>query len=212
MPRAGLIPTADLMQATLRSNVSHWEPTMALPKRWIGVMGNNRGSAEVDAGTRVFVRKLVSQLMAETTSRVSRVTIEALTTPVITPTRMQLILELAPLSRRQWAEVFGVSHAAIQKWATGDEPAREELDTVLGLLQRASVEHGDLKTWLGEPVGRSSVTPLELLRASRWRAFMGAIHTRWAPKPDVSGEELLRLRKEQLPWAMPEPTPTSDES
>lgn len=168
--------------------------------------------AEVDAGTRVTVRTDLSQMMMQTTALFSAIVIEVPTTPAVCPTRMQRILALAPLSRRQWGDVFSVSHAAIQKWASGDEPAREELDTVLTLLQRASVEHGDLRAWLAAPVGRSSVTPLELLREKRWRAFIGAVHTRRAPKPEVSSAELLRLRKEQLPWAVPEPTPTSDES
>ncbi len=174
-----------------------------------GIAGTGARHELVDVGTRIADRTDLTHLIQQTS-----LTRFAVDTPVISlaePTRMQRILRIAPLSRRAWADVFDVSPNAVQKW-TRTDPERDKLSQVLAMLEQASRHHADVDAWLAQPVGRSSVTPLELLRDERWRAFAGAVRTQTAPRPQVTAEDLHRRRRDQLPWASPEPVMTSDES
>jgi len=77
---------------------------------------------DIDTGTRVVARYDYRQLMEGTT--LATITIEGDVEPFTVMTRMARIRAIAPLSFREWAPVFGVSHAAIKQWVDGDEPAR----------------------------------------------------------------------------------------
>jgi hypothetical protein len=162
----------------------------------------------VDEGTRV-VDRLDYRSTIEGTS-LAPVRVEGPLVPFRTPTRMARIRALALLSLRDWAEVFGVSHAAIKQWADGDEPAREKLDRVLAALDEASAHQPDLARWLTATLPGMQVRPLELLRDDRWRAFRGAIRTRSAPAVALAPQELLRRRQAQASWAVDEPPIVAD--
>lgn len=122
--------------------------------------------------------------------------------PFRAPSRMEQILSYAPLTLREWASVFDVSHTAIKHWRDGQEPERDEVDRVLGALREAAPHHADLVAWLQAPLPGMSVQPLDLLRKHRWTAFRGAVRTRSAPTVDVATEELLRRRRRQASWAV----------
>jgi hypothetical protein len=153
-----------------------------------------------DRGTRASAR--IDLVAASTETSIRRLLLDSNTKfgDRAVKTRMLRIIELAPLSLRAWAEVFGVSHGAITKWRSS-EPDRPEIALVLEMLERAAREHGELAQWLQQPLASTSVTPLQLLSQQRWRAFLGAIKTASAPAPDLARETLERLRRERLPWA-----------
>ena len=138
--------------------------------------------------------------------------VEGPVTPFRSLTRMARIRALAPLSFRDWAPVFGVSHSAVKQWADGDEPDRAKLDRVLGALSEAVVHQPDLAGWLVTSLPGMQVRPLDLLREERWRAFRGAIRTRAAPAVAVAAEELVRRRRAQVSWAVPEPATVADDA
>jgi DNA-binding transcriptional regulator YiaG len=167
------------------------------------------GGAVIDDGTRIVERADYRPVMEGTSLR--SVQVEGPVTPFQTPTRMAQIRALAPLSLREWAGVFGVSHSAIKQWADGDEPGREKLDRVLGALQAASAHQPNLAAWLAAPLPGMALRPLDLLRDERWRAFRGAIRARSAPSVSVAPDELVRRRRAQVSWAVPEPPVTSDD-
>jgi hypothetical protein len=156
-----------------------------------------------DRGTRASAR--IDLVAASTETSIRRLLLDSNTKLGVhaVKTRMLRIIELAPLSLREWAEVFGVSHGAITKWRSS-EPDRPEIALVLEMLERAVREHGELAQWLRQPLASTSVTPLQLLSQQRWRAFLGAIKTASAPAPDLARETLERLRRERLPWAVPD--------
>jgi len=169
------------------------------------------GGVAVDGGTRIVERTDYRPVIEGTSLRSYRV--EGPVTPFHTPTRMAQIRALAPLSMREWATVFGVSHSAIKQWADrSDPPARDKLDRVLGALQSASAHQPDLAAWLTAPLPGMEVRPLDLLREERWRAFRGAIRTRSAPAVDIDPDELVRRRRAQINWAVPEPPVTPDDA
>lgn len=165
---------------------------------------------DVDTGTRVVARYDYRPIMEGTT--LAKITVEGDVEPFTTLTRMARIRAIAPLSFREWAPVFGVSHAAIKQWVDGDEPERPKLDRILDALSEASIHHRELRTWLTTPVPGMDVRPLELLRDDRWRAFRGAIRARSAPAVAVSPEELMRRRRAQTSWVVAEPPVVSDEA
>ncbi len=175
----------------------------------LGMAGVGLGHPNVDKGTRIGERVDVTHLIQQTS--LDSFVIDTPVIPYANPTPMQRIIDVAPLSRRTWADVFAVSPNAIQKW-TRSEPNRPKVDQVLVLLERASLYHADLNGWLGRPVGRSGVTPLTLLRDSHWRAFEGAVRTQRPAAPQIGAAELLSRRRAQLPWAVPEPPSQPDES
>ncbi len=169
-----------------------------------------RGGPDIDTGTRVVARYDYRPIMDGTT--LTRITVEGDVEPFTTPTRMARIRAITPLSFREWAPVFGVSHAAIKQWADGEEPDRPKLDRILNALNEASIHHRDLRTWLTTPVPGTDVRPLELLRDDRWRAFRGSIRARSAPAVTVSPEELMRRRRAQSSWVVAEPPVVTDEA
>jgi hypothetical protein len=124
---------------------------------------------------------------------------------------MARIRALAPLSLRDWAPVFGVSHSAIKQWADGEEPDRAKLDRVLGALTEAGGHQPNLARWLNAPLPGMQVRPLDLLRDDRWRAFRGAVRTRSAPAVTVAPGELVARRQAQVSWAVPEPATVADD-
>jgi hypothetical protein len=163
----------------------------------------------IDYGTRVVDRLDYSSTMRGTA--LAPIRVEGPVVPFQTPTRMARIRALAPLSLRDWAEVFGVSHSAVKQWIDGDEPAREKLDLVLDALNAASAHHANLATWLTVSLPGMEVRPLDLLRDERWRAFRGAIRARSAPTPSIAINELLRRRRAEVSWGVPEPAVTVDD-
>jgi transcriptional regulator with XRE-family HTH domain len=167
------------------------------------------GSLTDDRGTRIVERVDYRPVIDGTTLHTVRV--EGPVMPFQTPTRMAQIRTLAPLSLRDWASVFGVSHSAIKQWADGEEPNRDKLDRVLGALNEASAHQANLAAWLTTQLPGMELRPVELLRAERWRAFRGAIRTRSAPAVSIEPEELVRRRRAQVSWAVPEPPITSDD-
>jgi hypothetical protein len=163
-----------------------------------------------EAGTTVVHRHDYRPVIAST--RNFEVRVEGPMAPFATPTRMALIRGLAPLSLREWAAVFGVSHSAVKQWADGEEPNRDKLDRVLGALNEASGYHADLARWLTSALPGMEIRPLDLLRNDRWRAFKGAIRTRTAPAVTETAEELQRRRRNQVSWAVPEPPTIADDA
>jgi hypothetical protein len=168
------------------------------------------GGPLVDHGTRI-VERLDYRPVIDGTS-LNSVRVEGPVTPFQTPTRMAQIRALAPLSLREWASIFGVSHSAIKQWADGDEPHRDKLDRVLGALTEASAHQPNLAAWLTAALPGMDLRPLDLLRDERWRAFRGAIRTRSAPAVSIAPEELVRRRRAQVSWAVPEPSITADDA
>jgi hypothetical protein len=65
--------------------------------------------------------------------------------------------------------------------------------------------------WLVSPLPGMSLRPITLLRDRRWRAFRGALHARPAPAVILPPDELLRRRKAQPSWAVPECPVVADE-
>ncbi len=161
------------------------------------------GGPMVDKGTRVTDR-LDYRPVIDGTS-LQNVRVEGPVTPFQAATRMAHIRALAPLSLRDWASVFGVSHSAIKQWADGEEPNREKLDRVLGALTEAAAYQSNLAGWLITPLPGMELRPLDLLRDDRWRAFRGAIRTRSAPSVSIAPAELVRRRRAQVSWAVVEP-------
>lgn len=163
----------------------------------------------VDHGTRIVDRLDYSSTMRGTA--LAPVRLEGPLVPFQTPTRMARIRALAPLSLRDWADVFGVSHSAVKQWIDGEEPARDKLERVLDALDEASAHHADLATWLTASLPGMEVRPLDLLRDERWRAFRGAIRARSAPTPAIAPDELLRRRRAEVSWGVPEQAVTVDD-
>jgi hypothetical protein len=216
MSQTATKPTiSESQEAATTGTAVHWGTAFTL-EAMLGIGGvrvpNQRvstGTEIIDVGTRVRDRTDVSHLLRQTTF--NRLDIAIPVVPSVQATRMTRILGIAPLSRRRWAEVFGVSPNAIQKWTKTDPPQREKLGQVLGSLERASLHHADLANWLVQPVGRTTVTPLDLLRNDQLRGFLGAVRTQRSPAPEVGSDELLRRRRNELPWAVQEPASTPDE-
>lgn len=187
--------------------------TCATGRRELPAVQVRHGSwpdTDIDTGTRVVARYDCRPIMEGTT--LTRVSVEGDVEPFTTPSRMARIRAIAPLSFREWAPVFGVSHAAIKQWADGEEPDRPKLDRILNALSEASIRHRDLRTWLNTAVRGMDVRPLDLLRDDRWRAFRGAIRARSAPTVSLSPEELMRRRRAQSSWVVAEPPVITDEA
>ena len=163
----------------------------------------HRGWLDIDTGTRVVARYDYRSIMEGTT--LTKITVEGDIEPFTIPTSMARIRAIAPLPFREWAPVFGVSHAAIKQWADGEEPDRPKLARILNALNEASIHHRDLRTWLTTSLPGMDVRPLELLRDDRWRAFRGAIRARSSPAVTVSPVELMRRRRAQSSWVVAEP-------
>lgn len=176
----------------------------------LGVSAALLGGVVADEGTRVSDR-LDYRPVIEGTSLTS-VQVEGPIVPFEAPTRMARIRGLAPLSFREWATVFGVSHSAIKQWADGEEPTREKLDRVLGALNEAAAHQPDLARWLATPLAGMALRPVDLLREDRWRAFRGAIRARSAPAVSIAPDELVRRRQAQVSWAVLEPPTVPDEA
>lgn len=167
------------------------------------------GGVISDEGTRVVTRTDYRPTIEGTS--LNSVRVEGPLTPFQKPTRMARIRALAPLSFREWAPVFGVSHSAIKQWVDGDEPGRDKLDRVLAALSEASVHQPNLAAWLAAPLPGMGTRPLDLLRDERWRAFRGAIRTRTAPAVTVPPDELVHRRRAQVSWVVAEPATAADE-
>jgi hypothetical protein len=167
------------------------------------------GGVVTDEGTRV-VDRFDYRPAIEGTS-LTAVQVEGQLVPFRALTRMARIRNLAPLSYREWAPVFDVSHSAIKQWADGDEPNREKLDRVLGALTEASARQPNLRNWLTSPLPGMDVRPVDLLREDQWIAFRGAIRARSAPTVSVPPDELVRRRQAQVSWAVPETSIVAEE-
>ncbi len=176
----------------------------------LGVSAALFGGVVVDEGTRVIDR-LDYRPAIEGTS-LTTVQVEGPVVPFRAPTRMARIRGLAPLSFREWAAVFGVSHSAIKQWADGEEPDRDKLDRVLGALNEAAAHRPDLGRWLTSSLPGMELRPIDLLREDRWRAFRGAIRARSAPPVSITPDELVRRRRAQVSWAVPEPATVAEEA
>ncbi|MEA2185598.1 MAG: hypothetical protein QOK16_609 [Solirubrobacteraceae bacterium] len=185
--------------------------TMPIGTRLLPILGVSAAlfGAVVDEGTRVVERLDYRQVISGTS--LTTIKVEGPVIPFQVPTRMARIRALAPLSFREWAAVFGVSHSAVKQWADGDEPERAKIDRVLAALNEASSHRSDLHRWLTSPVPGMDVRPVDLLRDEHWRAFRGAIRARSAPAPSLSSEELTRRRQRQVSWAVPEPATVADD-
>jgi hypothetical protein len=198
---AGAAPDQGVDQGTRAANRQEIRP--ALPS-------GRAGWPDIDTGTRVGARYDYRSIMEGTT--LTRISVEGPVEPFTTASRMARIRALAPLSFREWAPVFDVSHTRIKQWADGEEPDRPKLDRILNALSEASVLHRDLRTWLTTAVPGMDVRPLDLLRDERWRAFRGAIRARNAPSVTVPTEELMRRRRAQSSWVVAEPPIVTDEA
>jgi transcriptional regulator with XRE-family HTH domain len=161
-----------------------------------------------DSGTRIEPRVDVRTLMAGT--RLRSIDVEGRTRPFVAKTRMARIRLLAPLTLREWATVFGVSHSAIRQWES-QEADRDELNEILAVLEDAARYQADLGRWLTEPVVGLQLRPIDLLRTRNLRALRGAARTRIAPAPSIASDELMRRRKQEVAWSVPEVeiTPTN---
>ena len=82
---------------------------------------------------------------------------------------------------------------------------------MLAALSEASAFHHDLRTWLSSRLPGMELTPLELLRDDKFRAFRGAIRARPAPEVTSPAGELARRRREQVSWVVPEPPTVPDD-
>jgi hypothetical protein len=134
-----------------------------------------------------------------------------------TDTRMAELQALAPLSLRQWADVFGVSKQAISNWIAEEPRERPELDGALTALRAAASRQPDLAGWLQHQLPGSERTPLDLAKAARWRAFKAASRLA-APvgvgvPPTQAMRELARERRalaKRLGGADAPPAPDED--
>jgi hypothetical protein len=155
-----------------------------------------------DGGTRAIKR---IDLRHPWWTLAESVSFEGHVAPLVKPSRMQRIRDVAPLSLRVWGDVFGVSHTTVLNWIEGEEPPdRPEVDRVLSIVERAAHRFRDVESWLKSPLGRLSTTPLSLLQRQRWRALEGALSIVKTTPPSVDTTELGRLRGDVLPWAIPE--------
>jgi hypothetical protein len=173
---------------------------------WMLASSGLAPALDIDTGTRLSDRIVVDP------SEVQFVEIrsDSGTAPArSTGTLMARINELAPLSLRQWAPVFGVTHTAVNDWLKSDPADRPELGQVLELLEDAGDRRADLASWLTTPLPNLNVMPLQLLTDRRWRAFRGATRVRPAPV-EISSEELLQRRRDSIGWAITD-TPTAPE-
>jgi hypothetical protein len=161
------------------------------------------GGVVADQDTRATLRYDIRRLVEGTSIPSVHVNLEPPPTPFQTPTRMARIRALAPLSYREWGPVFGVTHSAIKQWADS-EPEREKLDLVLTALDRAAGHRADLSTWLLSPLPGMQIRPLDLLREDRWRAFEGALRARPSRDVTLSGDELVRRRRDEVSWDVSE--------
>ena len=162
-------------------------------------IGHGLEPLNVDAGTRISPRIIIEA--QPSTTRLFEINSDTGKMAMgEADTLMADIRRLAPLSLRDWATVFGVSHTAIRDWLKTD-PDRPELTQVLGLLEDASGRRADLAAWLTQPLEHLNVRPLDLLASHRWRAFRGAMRVRQAPVP-ITPAELKERRKSSLGWAM----------
>lgn len=116
------------------------------------------------------------------------------------PTVMSRIRRLSGLSLTELAALFRVSHATIGSWERSNFQD-DDLLSVLAWLEEASMSHSDLASWLRQPLGRLSVTPLDLLKQRNWTAFRGELHVVRVPTPIIGPREFNRLRRDRLPWA-----------
>lgn len=196
-------PAADqpVDEGTRASNPQEIRPTLPSARG---------GWPDIDTGTRVVARYDYRPIMEGTT--LTKITVEGPLEPFKPASRMARIRALAPLSFREWAPVFEVSHTRVKQWADGEEPDRPKLDRILNALSEASAYHRDMRTWLTTAVPGMDVRPLDLLRDERWRAFRGAIRARSAPAVTVSPEELMRRRRAQSSWVVAEPPVVTDEA
>ncbi|MGE4427524.1 MAG: hypothetical protein AB7G37_13825 [Solirubrobacteraceae bacterium] len=155
------------------------------------------------ARTQVTPREDLRPLLSGT-SNDRRVSVEGDLVDRAPVPRMARVIDLAPLSLREWADVFGVSHTTIKHWRDHDASARPKVDRVLGALGEARTRHADLSEWLRSPLPGTALRPLDLLRDERWTAFRGAVRAVAAPTVDVDVEELRRRRHREINWTEPE--------
>jgi hypothetical protein len=165
---------------------------------------------ETDQGTRVGSRSDIRSLLASTMFAPPVIVFEPEPTRLIPMTRMARIRELADLSLREWAPVFGVTHTTIKQWLSL-EPDRNKVGQVLEALEEAARYHGDLAKWLRRPLPGTDLAPLQLLARDSWRAFRGALRSRPAPPVAISADELGRRRRADEAWAIPETPAVSTE-
>jgi len=156
-----------------------------------------------DYSTRVSERSDLRALLSGTMPSATRVDFDVAPTQLLPLTRMARIRQLANLSLREWAGVFGVTHTAIKQWLS-TEPGRDKLNLVGEALEEAARYHADLGRWLRRPLPGTDVPPLDLLRRESWRAFRGALRAGAAPDVTISREELRRCRQTDESWAVPE--------
>ena len=163
-----------------------------------------------DYGTRVSTRSDLRIILVGTMPSPTKVHFDVAPTPLVPPTRMARIRQLADLSLREWAGVFGVTHTAIRQWLS-TEPDREKLSRVAEALEEAARYHGNLVNWLRRPLPGTAITPLDLLRRDSWRAFRGSLRAGTAPAVTISGQEMRRRRQAEESWAVPEAPAVGDE-
>jgi len=202
----------DLGEQTTAYTIRHRLATAAILPFLLGAGVGILPSAHVfvDRGSRTTPRIYASRLFDQTT--LDRVVLDAPVEAEVQPTRMGRLLRMAPLTRRTWAKVFGVTASAVQKWVAADPP-RERLQEVLNLVSSAQAHQADMAQWLTTPLGDSqATTPLKLLELGRDGAFVGA--SRLAPRVELSlkADQVLVRRHEVLPWAVPETPITPDET
>ena len=207
-----LIPAIDAGGTTLATPHGFDRLPTPIGTRLLPIIGVTAAllGAVVDEGTRVTERLDYRPVIVGTSLKT--VHVEGVVIPFQEPTRMARIRALAPLSLREWAAVFEVSHSAVKQWADGDEPDRDKLDRVLAALSEASAHQSDLQRWLKTPLPGMELRPVDLLRENRWRAFRGAVRVRSAPALSVSPDELVRRRQMQVSWAVPEPAIVADQA
>jgi hypothetical protein len=164
----------------------------------------------IDQGTRVGTRSDIRSLLVSTTFAPPVIVFEPPPSRLVPMTRMARIRELADLSLRDWAPVFGVTHTTIKQWLTL-EPDRNKVGQVLEALEEAARYHSNLAGWLRRPLPGTGLVPLQLLERDSWRAFRGALRSRPAPPVAISADELRRRRRADESWAIPETPAVTNE-
>lgn len=173
----------------------------------LGAVGPGPPRAHAAAVTGVARFTNATAEMAGTSLRT--VSVDGPVEPFVRPTTMGRIRDLAPLSLRDWARVFGVSHTAIREWLRDDSP-RQKLTDTLAALEEAYRIHPDLRTWLTSPVAGLEIKPIDLLRDDRWRAFRGAIRAQAATASGLLPADVAARRRAETSWAVTDVEITPD--
>lgn len=158
--------------------------------------------AQAAPGTQVTERYDLRGGVGTTLS--SPVVFEGPFTPVVQPTRMAKVRDLAPeVTMKEWGEVFGVSRQTVNAWLATEPKSRPELDDVVASLNQAATFHTGVGRWLRSPVPGMDIKPIELLRSKRWRAFHGAVRAQAAPATNLAANTLMERRRAEVSWAPP---------